>query len=101
MAATFSRFCIEGLHNNRTVDITIEDNQLVLVGENGTGKSTVVNYLYFFLTMQWQRLLDYEFTALTAEINGEMLTFTREEIQTGFIARYVAVEEKECPFLHR
>jgi predicted ATPase len=81
MAATFSRFCIEGLHNNRTVDITIEDNQLVLVGENGTGKSTVVNYLYFFLTMQWQRLLDYEFTALTAEINGEMLTFTREEIQ--------------------
>jgi recombinational DNA repair ATPase RecF len=47
MSGRLTQFRIEALHNTRTIDIQIEDNKLVLVGENGTGKSTVANFIYF------------------------------------------------------
>ena len=51
-----SRFQIQGLYNRRNIDVIIEENKLVLVGENGTGKSTVANIITFFLTCQWMKL---------------------------------------------
>ena len=46
MSGTLSQFRIEGLHGRRTLDVRITDNVLGLVGENGTGKSTVANIIY-------------------------------------------------------
>ena len=80
MSATLSRFRIEALHNLRTIDVTIADNQLILVGENGTGKSTVANLIYFFLTTQWHRMLTYQFEAITAIIDSREIRISREEI---------------------
>jgi hypothetical protein len=38
MPTALTQFQIDGLHGrNRTIDIPIHDNRLVLVGENGTG----------------------------------------------------------------
>ena len=61
MQAQLKRFCVVGLHDRRTIDVHIEDNKLILVGENGTGKSTFANLIYFFLTRQWRRLHEYRF----------------------------------------
>lgn len=80
MSGTLSRFRIEALHNIRTIDVPIEDDRLVLVGENGTGKSTVANLIYFFLTHQWHRMLTYQFEAITATIGSEKITISRSEL---------------------
>ena len=48
MAFQLERFRITGLHGVRTVDISITDNKLILVGENGTGKTTIANLICFF-----------------------------------------------------
>lgn len=80
MANTLSRFRIEALHNRYTIDVPINDNRLVLIGENGTGKSTVANFIYFFLTAQWRRMLDYEFKAVFATIDAIDIELTREEL---------------------
>lgn len=42
MSGILSRFRIEALHNSYTIDVTIKDNKLILIGENGTGKSTLI-----------------------------------------------------------
>lgn len=76
-----SRFKIEGLHNARTIDLRIKNNTLILVGENGTGKSTVVNLIYFFLTAQWNRTLETLFKSVSAEIDGKQHFFGREDIK--------------------
>jgi ABC-type polysaccharide/polyol phosphate transport system ATPase subunit len=55
MSASITQFRIQALHGlNRAIEIPIRDNRLVLVGENGTGKSTVANLIYYALTQQWR-----------------------------------------------
>jgi len=80
MPGHLTRFRIEDLHNSRTVDIPIIDNNLVLVGENGTGKSTVANFIYFFLTTQWSRMLEYKFKSVFAVIDSKEYEFSRIEL---------------------
>jgi ABC-type dipeptide/oligopeptide/nickel transport system ATPase component len=80
MSGTLTRFRIEGLHNRHTIDVRIEDNKLILVGENGTGKSTVANFIYFFLTRQWHRMLNYEFKAVIADIDSVTIEVSQEDL---------------------
>ena len=48
MSISISELTIEELWGYQTFRIPIKDNKLVLVGENGIGKSTVANLIYFF-----------------------------------------------------
>ena len=81
MTGALTRFRIEGLHNLRTIDIPIIDNKLVLVGENGTGKSTVANYIYYVLTMQWSMMLGNIFKSISIDINGREYLFERSTVR--------------------
>jgi len=90
MAGILSHFRIEALHNRHTIDVPINDNKLVLIGENGTGKSTVTNFIYFFLTRQWHRMLPYEFKRVVATINDKEIEFTKEDsLKAGNLDRYL------------
>jgi len=82
MPTTITQFQIEGLHGrNRTIDIPIRDNKLVLVGENGTGKSTVANILYYVLTQQWRRLVDHRFTAIQVRTADSQVKVSHEDVE--------------------
>lgn len=80
MSGQLTRFRIEGLHNIRTIDIPITDNKLVLVGENGTGKSTVANFIYFFLTNQWSRMLEHRFKSVLAIIDSKEYYLSLDDV---------------------
>ena len=95
MQGELSRFTVEGLHNVRTIDIPIEDNKLILVGENGTGKSTVANIIYFFLTAQWSRMLENTFKSVSAVLNNEKYEFSRTEIE--LLARQMLRRNRALP----
>jgi energy-coupling factor transporter ATP-binding protein EcfA2 len=71
MAIQLTRFRVERLHGFRTIDVQITDNKLVLVGENGTGKSTIANMIYYFLTQQWTRLATYSYQKIVASFGGK------------------------------
>jgi ABC-type cobalamin/Fe3+-siderophores transport system ATPase subunit len=58
----------------------MEENTLVLVGENGSGKSTVIGILYHFLTRQWTKLLEYQFDTITVTINNKEIKLSRAHI---------------------
>jgi predicted ATPase len=82
MAELLTRFRIEDLHGRRTINVPIEDNRLILVGENGTGKSTVANLLYYLLTQQWRRFKDYKFAAIEVTVSGTNIRLSHEEVDT-------------------
>jgi energy-coupling factor transporter ATP-binding protein EcfA2 len=82
MPTALTQFQIEGLHGrNRIIDIPIRNNRLVLVGENGTGKSTVANLLYYVLTQQWHRIVDYRFAAILVSSGDAHVRFTHGDVE--------------------
>jgi predicted ATPase len=83
MPTVLKQFQIDGLHGrNRMIDIPIRDNRLIVIGENGTGKSTVANILYYVLTQQWRRLVDYRFNAVQVGTADSHVRVTHEDVET-------------------
>ena len=80
MSMIIEKFEIEGLYGNRNYSIVFDNNQLILVGENGSGKSTVVSILHYLLTSQWQKLNKYDFKSLSLVLNGKKHTIVKEDI---------------------
>ena len=70
MAGLLERIKIEGLHGYLNYDIKIEDNKIILVGENGTGKTTVLRILFYLLSGKWSSLVKLSFSSLTLFIDG-------------------------------
>lgn len=81
---TITGFRITGLHGRRDINITIQGNAIVLVGVNGLGKTTIINLLYYLLTRQWFRLVEYQFEELALDIDGETLRLSRTQIEAAF-----------------
>ena len=84
MAISLTRFRIIGLHGCRNLDVQIEDNKLILVGENGTGKSTFATLVYYLLTRQWSRTRNFRFEAIEAVINQVEIRITPEMLDFHF-----------------
>lgn len=66
-----TRFTIKKLHGYKNVDLHFIDNTLILVGENGAGKTTVLNLFYYLLSGQWSSMVRYSFEEIIVTIGGK------------------------------
>jgi predicted ATPase/ABC-type dipeptide/oligopeptide/nickel transport system ATPase component len=71
---------INGLFDEYDYEIPIKDNKLILVAENGSGKTTIVNIIYFLLTRQWNKLLRYRFQNIEIIVDGSHFELKRDEM---------------------
>lgn len=76
-----TNFIIEGLHNSKDYELKFSENKLILVSDNGAGKTTIVNIFYYFLSKQWNKLLEYNFRKIKCIINDENIEFTKDFFQ--------------------
>jgi len=83
MGQDISSFEITGLHGHKSIDIRFKDNRLILVGENGSGKTSVLRLLYYFLSGQWALLHSIRFHSLRAVFGDQKINLERTEIETG------------------
>lgn len=74
-------FRVENLNETHSIKLTFADNRLILIGENGTGKSTILTMLYLVLTAQWARLYEYEFNSITIGFLDYEFNFSYQELQ--------------------
>jgi predicted ATPase len=84
MDKTLERFRIIGLHGRRAIDVTIRDNTLVLVGENGSGKTTFLRILFHFLSGRWLSLVQFRFESIAATIGGTEYRVSHEDLAKAF-----------------
>lgn len=76
------KFKITGLFGFRNVDIDFDDNIKILIGENGFGKTTVLNSLYYLLNKKYIKLLNIEFESIELNfINNQCIQFSKFDLE--------------------
>lgn len=78
--AQLTNFRITGLRGQKTVDVGIADNTLVLVGENGSGKTTILRALFYYLSGRWGQLKTLNFSEIAVTINGQVYNLQSRDI---------------------
>lgn len=73
-------FKITGLHKALNFEFLFNDNTLILLGENGSCKTTIIKMLYYTLSLQWGKLAQYNFESIEIKIDAEAFYINREDL---------------------
>lgn len=79
-----SSFSVLGLWNERNIRINFVDGSIIIVGENGSGKTTVLRILYLVLSRDWIKLSGEDFVRIElVDDNNDRFGLNRSDLQ-GF-----------------
>ncbi|MGE4519931.1 MAG: AAA family ATPase [Desulfobacteraceae bacterium] len=76
-------FEIKKLHGYKDFNLHFKDSTLILVGENGLGKTTVLRLLYYLLSGQWSALAKFKFTELAVTIDNKRHVLSYSYLQNN------------------
>ena len=79
------KFIITKLNGYQNVEIHIENNRKILVAENGSGKTTILNILFCCLTNNTSKLKGFTFEK--AELifsNGKVTRFYKDDLEQKY-----------------
>lgn len=94
MKNTFiQKFEIIGLFGYKDVSITFNHSTLIVIGENGFGKTSILNALNFLITHAYKRLLEIKFNALRLIIDDKEFFYDRSLIEQ--YASYIERKDNE------
>jgi energy-coupling factor transporter ATP-binding protein EcfA2 len=83
MTAELQRIQVNGLHGtSKCIDAQLIDNTLILVGENGSGKTTFLRILFNILARRWKALSLFRFESIVLTLNGKDLTLNYSDINS-------------------
>lgn len=91
-------FVIYGLWEERNYQLKFEDEKLVIVGENGSGKTTVLRIFYDTLTGKWARLLRENFNKIKIKIDKDERVLTKEDLGEASLYEVSTKLIDELPF---
>lgn len=81
MSASLQRIQVINLYGtNKCIDAHISDNTLILVGENGSGKTTFLRILFNLLAGRWRHLSFFRFDSVILTFDGENIEIAHSNI---------------------
>lgn len=99
MRCAIKSFEIKGLYGVRDFLIKFDNNRVILVGENGSGKTTVSRIIYATLSCNWDLLRTYPFEKVVINFVDESIEVTSEVINNIFatpdIERFEYISERK------
>ncbi len=81
---------ILGLWKERNYRIEFVDGSLIIVGENGSGKTTILRVIYNVLSRNWLQLFEEDFEEIELRAGEEILSINPSDIQ-GLEEYYVNI----------
>ncbi len=98
MNFNISNISIIGLYKIYNYNIPIAGDKLILVGENGSMKTTIISMIYYLLSCQWSKLYEYNFKAIELTANDEKLIVAHDDIDKFYkLAEINAKYERFMP----
>lgn len=88
-------FRVEGLFGTNDVNVIFDENKKILIGENGLGKTQILNLLYYTLTRNFLRLNDFNFYKLVVVFDKFEIEIYKAEIKKSIDKLYEEPEIKE------
>lgn len=76
------KFIIKGLFGKKDVDLVFKDKVQIYIGENGLGKTTILNALNYLLSCDFKNLINIFFSRIDIVLKGTEYSFSRDEIKT-------------------
>lgn len=77
-----TRFKISKLFGYQDVDIDFSERYKILIGENGLGKTTILNALYFLLDKKFKKLNQLKFESIELVFhNKNKISFTKNDLK--------------------
>ena len=78
------RFEIKGLFGTkRSFSVPFKSDIKILIGENGLGKTTILNLMYHTLNQSFHKLLDYKFESIKVEFtNNKKVVIERKDLSS-------------------
>ncbi len=73
-------FEIKGFRGECNVKAKIDDGVLILVGDNGSGKTTFLRTMFFFLAGKWDSLSKINFKSISIKLGDFTFEITKEEV---------------------
>jgi predicted ATPase len=73
-------FSVEGLFGTHDVCIPFDEDIKILVGENGIGKTQILNIFYYTLTRNFIKLSEFPFDRVELSLGSELISFSKTEI---------------------
>ncbi|MDH2591938.1 AAA family ATPase [Acinetobacter nosocomialis] len=71
-------FKINNLNNEYDIELSFNENKKILVSENGSGKTTILNIFHSFFSLDYQSTIKYKFDSIEIELNnGNVYTFNK------------------------
>lgn len=84
MIGQLEKFTIHDLWGKKQVELRFSDNKLILVGENGSGKTSILRILYETLACKWAQLSVEDFTRVDLQFaDGKPLVIYKSRIQAA------------------
>lgn len=75
-------FKVSKLHGSMPdCKLNFTNNTLILIGENGSGKTTLMKMLFYTLSIQWAKLISYEFESIELILNEKVFQIKKQELE--------------------
>lgn len=80
---TISKIKVAKLHGVKTIEARLVDNTMIIVGENGSGKTTFLRILYYVLSGKWGSLIPFNFEYVEITVNNRVHRMDYKTLQQG------------------
>jgi len=83
-------FTIKGLFGLYDVHIPFENDVMILIGENGMGKTQIMNLLYYLMIKRFDRLEEFNFESIEIKfLSSEKITVNKHDIGNFYPERVI------------
>jgi predicted ATPase len=80
-SSNLKSFSINGLFGYKDVKIPFDKQAAIFIAENGSGKTTILNALYYSISCKFHKLRTIEFNSIALEFNsGNSITIDRSDL---------------------
>ena len=78
---SIKNFQIIKLFGHKDISISFKNPTQIYIGENGMGKTTLLNSLYYLLSLKWEELTKIPFETVSIELNKKKYDFHHIDIE--------------------